>query len=412
MSSPTDIPRVPPIFQNYEQLGDFVLPTSNCNSYKGQHSFLERRSSSLRTGEFCEGLIGNIPVAYSLPDSVVCQNCDNIMHDQTEMESNEDLKFYEQPLPTSGDDVIPILEPPNANRFRYTMNSNGILNERQRQFYEENGFLVIPKLISDEIIDDCQKRFLDIIDGHVPKGGITMMKDVSLKGKTGISNERIVNKIQDYVWDDVLTKHTMDPRMLDYAEAFTGPNIQAMHTMLINKPPDSGKKTSRHPLHQDLYYFPFRPADRIVCAWTAMERVDKENGCLVVLAGSHARKEGLLQHDYPEWEGGVNKMYHGVRDCDDAGRRTHLVMEKGDTVFFHPLLIHGSGMNKTNNFRKAISCHYADSNCYYIDVKGTIQEGIAKEVQEVAKRKMNIEVPYEEIWHAKSRIVRGLEGKL
>ena len=42
----------------------------------------------------------------------------------------------------------------------------------------------------------------------------------------------------------------MDPRILDYAEAFTGPNIQAVHTMLINKPPDSGKKTSRHPLHQ------------------------------------------------------------------------------------------------------------------------------------------------------------------
>ena len=33
MSSPTDIPRVPPIFQNYEQLGDFVIPTSNSNSY-------------------------------------------------------------------------------------------------------------------------------------------------------------------------------------------------------------------------------------------------------------------------------------------------------------------------------------------------------------------------------------------
>ena len=42
----------------------------------------------------------------------------------------------------------------------------------------------------------------------------------------------------------------MNPRVLDYVEAFTGPNIQAMHTMLINKPPDSGKKTSRHPLHQ------------------------------------------------------------------------------------------------------------------------------------------------------------------
>jgi phytanoyl-CoA hydroxylase len=62
----------------------------------------------------------------------------------------------------------------------------------------------------------------------------------------------------------------------------------------------TGKKTSRHPLHQDLYYFPFRPADRIVCSWTAMEKVNRENGCLVVLPGSH--KGELLQHEYPEWE--------------------------------------------------------------------------------------------------------------
>ena len=30
----------------------------------------------------------------------------------------------------------------------------------------------------------------------------------------------------------------------------------------------------------------------------------------------------------------------------------HLEMEAGDTVFFHPLLIHGSGTNRTNRFRK------------------------------------------------------------
>ena len=31
-----------------------------------------------------------------------------------------------------------------------------------------------------------------------------------------------------------------------------------------------------------------------------MEKVNRENGCLVVLPGSH--KGELLQHDYPEWE--------------------------------------------------------------------------------------------------------------
>ena len=77
-----------------------------------------------------------------------------------------------------------------------------------------------------------------------------MMRDVSLKNKTGISNERIVNKIQDYLWDDELSKFALLPEILDIVECFTGPDIRAMHTMLINKPPDSGKKTSRHPMHQ------------------------------------------------------------------------------------------------------------------------------------------------------------------
>lgn len=49
---------------------------------------------------------------------------------------------------------------------------------------------------------------------------------------------------------------------------------------------------------QDLHYFPFRPADRIVAAWTAVERVNEDNGCLVVIPGSHKGK--LLPHGYPQ----------------------------------------------------------------------------------------------------------------
>lgn len=62
----------------------------------------------------------------------------------------------------------------------------------------------------------------------------------------------------------------------------------------------AGTLTSRHPLHQDLYYFPFRPAEDVVAAWTAMERVNRANGCLVVIPGSH--KGDLMEHDYPDWE--------------------------------------------------------------------------------------------------------------
>ncbi|RXG68392.1 Phytanoyl-CoA dioxygenase, peroxisomal [Armadillidium vulgare] len=259
-----------------------------------------------------------------------------------------------------------------------------MLSREQRIFYEENGFLVIKNLVKHEYLDRWRLRFLDLIEGRVYNRNITKMKDIALKDRTDIPPERVINKIQDFVWDEVLSEHCRLPEILDYIECFTGPNIMGFHTMLINKPPDPGTRSSRHPLHQDLYYFPFRPANRIVCAWTAMEKVYRDNGCLFVVPGSHKGK--LYQHEYPNWENGVNKAYHGVKGFDDVPKQL-LEMEKGDTVFFHPVLLHGSGDNITNRFRKAISCHYAASDCYYIDVKGTIQENITKEIEEIAKSK-------------------------
>lgn len=86
-----------------------------------------------------------------------------------------------------------------------------------------------------------------------------------------------------------------------------------------------------------------------------MQKVTRQNGCLVVIPGTHTGD--LLAHGYPEWLG-VNKMYHGIMDYDfsDSEKRVYLDMEPGDTVFFHPILIHGSGSNKTNGFRKVRSC--------------------------------------------------------
>ena len=49
-----------------------------------------------------------------------------------------------------------------------------------------------------------------------------MMRDVSLKDYTGIPNERIFNKVQDFLWDEELSKHCLHPEILDVVEAFTG----------------------------------------------------------------------------------------------------------------------------------------------------------------------------------------------
>ncbi|XP_003468678.1 phytanoyl-CoA dioxygenase, peroxisomal [Cavia porcellus] len=289
-------------------------------------------------------------------------------------------------------------------QFQYTLD-NDILTLEQRKFYEDNGFLVIKKLVSDADIQRFRDEFEKICRKEVEPPGIQIMRDVSILKSEHTVSEKVVSKVQDFQEDEELFRYCTLPQILKYVECFTGPNIMAMHTMLINKPPDTGKKTSRHPMHQDLHYFSFRPSDRIVAAWTAMEHIDRSNGCLVVLPGSH--KSSLKPHGYPEWEGGVNIVFHGIQDYQKDNARVHLIMDKGDTVFFHPLLIHGSGRNRTQGFRKAISCHFASSSCHYIDVKGTNQENVEKEVMKIFNKMGLTDVSLKDFWKFRARLVKG-----
>jgi len=305
--------------------------------------------------------------------------------------------------------------------FRYTVDPCA-LTKQQRDQYEKDGFVVIKRLVPEADLDKYRERFQGLCDGTVPTDNMTLMRDVAIAKSEYKPGERAITKLQNFQDDEVLYEYISHPEIVKVAKNFVGGNVMAMHTMLINKPPDPGTKSSRHPMHQDLHYFAFRPADRIVCAWTAMQHIDRENGCLVVIPGSH-RSDRLYEHGYPQWEGGVNKMYYGITDyTPKEGDRVHLVMEAGDTVFFHPLLVHGSGMNKTKGFRKSISCHYAASECQYIDVDGTSQEMLNKEIFEVAKRKffgkdavlepdmidfLKKEVTITKHWAAKAKCVAG-----
>lgn len=103
--------------------------------------------------------------------------------------------------------------------------------------------------------------------------------------------------------------------------------------------------------------------------------------------------------------------YHGIMEYDEKwnAKRVWLDMEAGDTVFFHPLLIHGSGANTTKGYRKAISCHYATASCDFIDVAGTTQSSIADEVEDIVKKRLGsgVEFDYIDLWKAKARLVAG-----
>jgi phytanoyl-CoA hydroxylase len=302
-----------------------------------------------------------------------------------------------------------------AKRFKFTVDSD-ILTSEQREFYEINGYLLIRGLLSEDDIKLYIETFRQLANGKRPKPAtMLLMKDVVLaKSGAKVEGEQYITKIQDWCEVEELFHFCQHPNILKYVRGIVGDDLRAMHTMLINKPTDLGKGSSRHPPHQDLWYFPFRAPEHIVCAWSALQHIDTENGCLFVLPGSHLQP--LFRHSYPD-DGIVNKAYHGIqsmsRESDLSNHKfVQCIMEPGDTLFFHPLLIHGSGRNNSPNFRKAISCHYASTSlCKYIDVDGTMQEDIANEVVSMAKLK-GTDVKYSDLWRLKSRHVAGKMGNL
>jgi phytanoyl-CoA hydroxylase len=310
----------------------------------------------------------------------------------------------------------------SQKEYRYTL-PNSILTDAQRQEYEDNGFIVIKGCVSEDKIDRWANRFREICEKPAIRPvSMTVMRDIALAKKltgtdtTNMNSEQVTTKVQDFQDEPVLFEYCQDPVILKYVEAFCGPKIVASHTMVINKPTDLGMGTSRHPLHQDLLYFPFRPADRICAAWTAMEKVTRENGCLIAVPGSH--KTELLEHGYPDWAA-INPAYVGIMGITPDVKYVHLEMEKGDTVFFHPLLWHGSGRNLTPRFRKAICCHFGSGDCRFIDVKGTLQQELEDEVKELSKikfKRLGVENVTDEmlasmkmadVWEMKSRVVQG-----
>jgi phytanoyl-CoA hydroxylase len=247
------------------------------------------------------------------------------------------------------------------------------LSPDERRLYDEQGYLLVRGLFDEPELERFERRVLEIASGRVPPAPeMLVMRDVMVaKGAVEPGRpEEGVAKIQDFHRDEVLFEgYARSPKLLDLVEAFVGPDIKSVHNMLINKPPGVD---GRHPLHQDLLYFPFRPAEAIVATWTAIQRCTRENGCLVVLPGS--QRGELLQHERPDWEY-VNYLYVGAKGVGAHSERVHVEMEPGDTLFFHPILLHGSGQNRTRGTRRAISAHFASARCRYVEGQSPIGKG-------------------------------------
>jgi len=123
---------------------------------------------------------------------------------------------------------------------------------------------------------------------------------------------------------------------------------------IFMKPPHVG---SAKPYHQDNFYFQCTPGDHVITAWIALDDVDKQNGCLRYISGSHAG--GVVPHNEVP-----NEPYNLTPPDDlvDLSREALAPVRQGGVVFHHSETLHTSHRNTSDRWRRGYATHWVTAD--------------------------------------------------
>ena len=177
---------------------------------------------------------------------------------------------------------------------------------------------------------------------------------VSLDAPGGRTVRRL---LQMCARDPAVGRWATQPAIAARLQQLIGPAVelsQAHHNCMMTKNPSYSSVTN---WHQDIRYWAYaRP--ELVSVWLALGREYFENGCLLVLPGSHNLEIGAQQLDEALF---LRPDIDANKPLIRAQRRVELAT--GDVLFFHCRLFHAAGHNQTadTKFSLVFTYHAADN---------------------------------------------------
>tara|TARA_B100001057_G_scaffold15921_1_gene15042 strand:+ start:218 stop:1045 length:828 start_codon:yes stop_codon:yes gene_type:complete len=153
-----------------------------------------------------------------------------------------------------------------------------------------------------------------------------------------------INRNYIHLISPIFNKVCLNKNILDAVESIIGRNILICGTTLFIKNPDQKGFVS---YHQDAKYIGLEPHNWVT-VWLAVTDSNEQNGCMRMLPGSH--KENLKSHEQKFDEN--NLLTRGQTITDIPLEKTEpIILESGQVSLHHPTIVHGSGLNKSNDRR-------------------------------------------------------------
>jgi phytanoyl-CoA hydroxylase len=229
-------------------------------------------------------------------------------------------------------------------------------NEEQHAHFTEHGYVRLGKVLDGAGLAELQRRIDAIMLGEFSypemdfqlDGGdadYAKMPTVTPGHKRATLQYR---KIMGLERDPVFLGYMQHPFFRQLTQRLIGEDVSIFRAMFMNKPAERGTVL---PWHQDVGVGWGVDNNPTATVWTALDPAVVATGCMQVVPGSH--KHGVIsERHFPSEE--------QLAECAPPGLEIDLEAEAGEAILLNNLMLHRSGVNSTEQSRRAFSIAYMD----------------------------------------------------
>ena len=239
----------------------------------------------------------------------------------------------------------------------------------QKAFFEEEGYLVVEDVLSEDELAGCRKEIegLHRLAAELESAGDPrsshFQREPYAKGANRVDGLPVLRKIENTreisAFFNDLSVH---PALLRVVGGLLGPDLLLFRSTLMLKPAFHG---SAHAPHQDSAYWPIEPP-ALVTVSIALNDATTENGCFTVFPRSHTW--GMKDWGHIAQAQDSEPAYgHDLKEA----HQIEVPLKAGSALFFHSLMVHGSGPNRSPDPRNTALYAYFPPGVRYVPTGGS-----------------------------------------
>jgi ectoine hydroxylase-related dioxygenase (phytanoyl-CoA dioxygenase family) len=258
-----------------------------------------------------------------------------------------------------------------------------MLNEQQVQSYRDDGYLAVPGVLSAAEVADLQRVTAEMVEASRT---VEAHNDVyDLEPGHSAAEPRVRRIKSPDLHHEVYARTLRHPTILDIVEQLIGPGVRYQSSKLNMKAAGYGSPVE---WHQDWAFYP-HTNDDILAVGVSMDDMMYENGCLLVIPGSH-KGPILTHHQNGRFAGAVTE------EVTDADKAVPIELKAGGISIHHVRTLHASARNVSSSPRRLLLYQYCAADAWQLQGHANWQEYLDTMVSgEPTNRPRMVDVPIE-----------------